>query len=80
MAEKILHPKPEAGEMLGGISPRSVDYLIASGKLEAIKIGSRTLVTHKSIALFARTGGEIPKHAKVRPKGTNRTEDVPNGR
>jgi excisionase family DNA binding protein len=43
-----------AGRRLGGIGRTTVYELIASGKLEAVKLGSRTLVTATSIeALLA---------------------------
>ena len=43
-----------AGRRLGGIGRTTVYGLIAAGKLEAVKLGSRTLVTAASIeALLA---------------------------
>ena len=43
-----------AGRRLGGIGRTTVYSLIAAGKLEAVKLGSRTLITAVSIdALLA---------------------------
>ncbi len=44
----------DAGRRLGGIGRTTVYGLIATGKLEAVKLGSRTLITAASIdALLA---------------------------
>ncbi len=44
----------DAGRRLGGIGRTTVYELIAAGKLEAVKLGSRTLITAASIeALLA---------------------------
>ena len=50
-----------AGRRLGGIGRTTVYGLIAAGKLEAVKLGSRTLITAASInALLAG----LPRVAK----------------
>ena len=42
-----------AGRRLGGIGRTTVYGLIAAGKLEAVKLGSRTLITAASIEALA---------------------------
>jgi excisionase family DNA binding protein len=42
----------EVSEMLGGVSRRTVERLIASGQLRAKKIGSRTFVTDREVEAF----------------------------
>lgn len=51
----------QAGELLG-VTSRQINYLIASGKLEAIKVTNRlTLVKCESLA------GYIPRHKREKP-------------
>jgi len=53
--QPLLYSRRDAARLLG-ISLRSVDYLIASGKLKSRKIGSRILVPASQIARLAETG------------------------
>lgn len=47
--EPLLHSIPTAQSMLGGISRATTYRRIADGKLEAVKLGSRTMITRRSI-------------------------------
>ena len=49
---RLLYPRRDAAFMLG-ISLRSLEYLIAGGKLRYQKIGSRILLSHKELVRFA---------------------------
>jgi excisionase family DNA binding protein len=52
MTEKFLFTKAEAAEAIG-ISARSVDYLIAAGRLPSRKVGKRRLVPRGALEKFA---------------------------
>jgi excisionase family DNA binding protein len=58
--EKILISKKEARELLGGISLRTVDYLIARKELETRRIGRRRLITRASLERLARRDTPSP--------------------
>ena len=49
MVEKKLFSRTETALMLGGIHFRTVDSLIKDGKLTAVKLGRRNMVTAKSV-------------------------------
>ncbi len=52
--EPVAVAVPDAGKALGGISRATIYRLIDQGKLEARKVGTRTVVTTASIkALIA---------------------------
>ena len=48
--EQFLFSIPDAGVALGGLSVRSIKYLISKGDLATRKIGGRTTVTREGIA------------------------------
>ena len=54
MSEAILLCKRETARLLGGISVRTVDYLVASRGLRARKIGRRVLFERRELEQFAR--------------------------
>jgi hypothetical protein len=70
--EKFLFNRREAALSLG-ISIRSVDYLIAGGKLETRRIGKKVLVTRESLRLFARGHHTDP----IRPTASDFDEPQP---
>jgi Helix-turn-helix domain len=51
---RLLYPKEEAGFLLG-ISERSIDYLISSGRLKTKRIGKRNLVPADELRRFIRS-------------------------
>jgi hypothetical protein len=51
-AARLLYDRKEAARQLS-ISVRSLDYLIAAGKLETRRNGKKVLVTHRSLVRFA---------------------------
>ena len=53
--EKLLLGRTEAAEALG-LSPRSVDYLVAEGRLPSRKIGRRRLIPREAVERFAKQG------------------------
>jgi len=61
---RLLHPRKESAWMLG-ISPRSLDYLIANKRLLTVKIGGRVLIPHSELVRFAKGNhfGPISKAA-----------------
>jgi excisionase family DNA binding protein len=52
---KLLYSRKDAARLLS-ISLRSVDYMIAAGKLKTRKIGSRILIPASAIQRMAETG------------------------
>ncbi len=56
MSEKrLLHPIPEARELLGGISHTKFYDLVRLGKIRLTKIGRRSFVTHAELERFVGT-------------------------
>ncbi len=53
--QPLLYSRREAARLLS-ISLRSIDYLIAGGKLKTRKIGSRILIPASAIHRLAETG------------------------
>jgi hypothetical protein len=51
--ERFLYSVPDAGVALGGLSERSIRYLIHKGDLQTRRSGSRTLITRESIRRYA---------------------------
>jgi hypothetical protein len=49
--EQFLFSIPDAGVALGGVSVRSIEYLISKGDIATRRIGGRTMVTREGIAL-----------------------------
>ena len=60
--ERLLYGRLSAAVVLD-LSPRAIDYLIASGDIEAIRIGKRVLITADSLRRFATA-----ERARIRPK------------
>ena len=61
-----------AGRRLGGIGRTTVYGLIAAGKLEALKLGSRTLVTAASIEALLAGLPRVPKRPGPQRNGIAR--------
>lgn len=54
--EKLVVSRREAGELLG-VSVRTIDYLLAEGRLPVIQIGKRrTLIPLEAIQKLVRRG------------------------
>ncbi len=53
--EPIWVSRKEAARLLGNLSVRSIDYLLARGELAAKKVGRRTLITRASLERFCRS-------------------------
>ena len=51
---RLLYPIPDAQAQLG-IGRSTVYELIASGALQTVKIGRRTLISHDELARYARS-------------------------
>jgi hypothetical protein len=52
--DALLLTKKETAFVLGKISVRSVEYLLATGQLEGRQLGRRKLVTRRSVERLAR--------------------------
>jgi hypothetical protein len=63
MATPLVYPLKEACR-IGGFGHTRCYELIAAGKLDARKAGSKTVITHKSLAAYIAS---LPKLA-LRPK------------
>jgi excisionase family DNA binding protein len=51
---RLLYPIPDAMGQLG-VGRSTVYELIASGALQTVKIGRRTLISHDELARYARS-------------------------
>ena len=60
--ERLLFSKKEAARLVG-LSPRSIDYLIAHGVLETVKIRARRLIKASSLLALAENGTAKPAAA-----------------
>jgi excisionase family DNA binding protein len=54
MQERLLVGKREACHLLGGISLRTLDYLLARGELTPVRLGRRVMFHLKTLQRFAR--------------------------
>jgi excisionase family DNA binding protein len=61
-----------AGRRLGGIGRTTVYELIAAGKLEAVKLGSRTLITAASIEALLANLPRVARRPEPQRDGTPR--------
>jgi excisionase family DNA binding protein len=73
--ERLAYPLREAA-LIVGLSPRSLRYLIKSGKLGYAKVGRRILITDEELRRFLRRASVKPTtildaDESIRPK--NRT-------
>ena len=48
-SHRVLYPRHEARELLGGIGQTLLDKLCNEGKLDRIKLGRRSMITGESI-------------------------------
>ena len=51
---RLLHPIPEAAEVLGGMSRSTLYEKIASGEITAVKVGRRTYIAHDELERYVR--------------------------
>lgn len=51
---RLLHPIPEAAEVLGGMSRSTLYEKIANGEITAVKIGRRTYIAHDELERYVR--------------------------
>jgi hypothetical protein len=70
-APRLLYDRKEAARQLS-ISIRSLDYAIASKKLETRRNGSRVLVTHASLVRYASAN----HYEAISPAVTVETSEV----
>jgi excisionase family DNA binding protein len=54
--QKLLLPKREAAQALGGISVRFLDELLAKKVLKSIKVGRRRMIPLRELERFSRIG------------------------
>jgi excisionase family DNA binding protein len=52
---RLLHPIPEAADVLGGMSRSTLYEMIAAGEIAAVKVGRRTYIPHDELERFVRT-------------------------
>ena len=65
--EKLLYSRRDTAEVLS-LSIRSVDYLIASGRLSMRRIGGKILIPATAISRFAREDHPELVREKIRPR------------
>ncbi len=51
---RLLHPIPEAADVLGGMSRSTLYEKIASGEIAAVKVGRRTYIAHDELERYVR--------------------------
>lgn len=54
--QRLAYRLPEAGQLLGGITRKTVAKLIATGELETTQIGAYRYVTRESIEALIERG------------------------
>jgi hypothetical protein len=59
----LLVSKKQAAFVLGGISLRSVGYLISSGRLRTRRIGGRTMIHYSELQRFVKEDQTEPMAA-----------------
>jgi hypothetical protein len=59
-----LHSIESAAEFLGGLSPWTIRRWLSDGRLQRVKVGSRTMVTEQSLISMAQP--ETPAQAAAR--------------
>jgi hypothetical protein len=67
--EKLLFSKKEAKDLLGGLSLRTIEYLIARKELETRRIGRRRMITRASLERLARR--DVPSPSPEATKVSN---------
>lgn len=53
--QPLLYSRKLAAQALS-LSVRSIDYLLAAGKIQTVRVGSKVLIPAKELQKFARTG------------------------
>lgn len=51
---RLLHPIPEAVEVLGGMSRSTLYEKIAAGEIAVVKVGRRTYIAHGELERYVR--------------------------
>lgn len=59
--EQLLFSKKDAARILG-LSPRTLDYLLACKELKATRVGRRVLISRKELENFARRDHPTGSH------------------
>ena len=54
---RLLHPIPEAADVLGGMSRSTLYERIADGQIKAVKVGRRTYIAHDELERYVRDLG-----------------------
>ncbi len=67
---RLLHPIPEARQILGGISHTFFYELVRSGELRLTKLGSRSFVTHSELERLVDRRSQSNGGAAARDEAT----------
>ncbi|HZR66850.1 MAG TPA: helix-turn-helix domain-containing protein [Terriglobales bacterium] len=59
--EDKLHSIESAAEFLGGLSPWTIRRWLSQGRLQRIKVGSRTMVRESELLRFVETCTSVEK-------------------
>ncbi len=68
--DRLLHPIPEARQLLGGISHTFFYELVRSGELTLTKLGSRSFVTHSELERLVDRRSQSNSGAAARHEAT----------
>lgn len=52
---RLLHPIPEAADVLGGMSRSTLYERIAEGDIKSVKVGRRTYIAHDELVRYVRS-------------------------
>ena len=63
LPERLVYRLPEAGQLLGGITRKTVKALIDQGELETVPVGAYAMVTRESIYAYIERGKERSRAA-----------------
>jgi len=63
MEPEKLYSVPDAAKFLGGISKWTVHSWLSQGRLQRVKIGSRTMIRESELLKFVEDGSKQPASA-----------------
>ena len=69
--EPILVDKKDTKKIMGGISLRSIDYLVECGLLRPVRIGRRVFFRYRDLQLFARSDHRNFRERSEELRGAN---------
>ena len=72
MESERLYSVPDAAQFLGGISKWTVHAWLSQGRLQRVKVGSRTMIRESELVKMIQDGGKSPT-----PRRDRSSKDCP---